>query len=113
MRQLPHFPLHIPDEPLFRRRIFLPSNSARREDELLPLDWCGNAATMESADAFLREDLKRSGAHSVRIETEDGGFIREYTAWDVVRERLGIDRALRLGEREIVQRLLPELPSLC
>jgi hypothetical protein len=103
MRQLPHYPPHIPDEPLFLRRIFLPPNSAPREDELVPLERRSKTVTMESADAFLREDLKRSGAHGVRIETEDGGFIREHTVW----------HALRIGEREHVQRLLPELPPLC
>lgn len=112
MRQLPHYPPHIPNEPLLLRRIFRPSNSAPREDELVPFERRSKTVTMESADAFLREDLKRSGAHGVRIETEDGGFIRERTVWHVMRERLGIERALRIGEREHVQRLLPELPPL-
>ena len=72
MRQLPHYPPHIPNEPLLLRRIFRPSNSAPREDELVPFERRSKTVTMESADAFLREDLKRSGAHGVRIETEDG-----------------------------------------
>lgn len=46
---------------------------------------------MDAADAMLREELTRSGAHSVRIETEDGGFIRGWTAWHVIRGGLGIE----------------------
>jgi hypothetical protein len=111
MRQLPHYPSDIPDEPLLLRRIFLPPNSAPPEDELIPLERRGTV-TMQSADAFLREDQKRSRAHCVRIETEDGGLIRKYDVKDVIRERLGIDRALRVGERGRIEQLLPELPPL-
>lgn len=111
MRKLPHFPPEIPDEPLYLRLIYLPPNSGPREDELVPLERSGNV-TIKAADAFLCAELKKSRAHGVRLETADGGFIREYTVWDVVRERLGIGRALRIGERERVQRLLPELPPL-
>ncbi|MGA8651859.1 MAG: hypothetical protein WB677_14785 [Xanthobacteraceae bacterium] len=67
--------------------------------------------TMAAADAFLRDDLTRSGAHGVRLETEDGGHIREHTVWNVVRERLGI-HVFRLGDRERAQVLIPELPRL-
>jgi hypothetical protein len=112
MRQLLHYPPRIPDEPLFLRRIYLPPNNAPRQDELVPLDWGDNTVTLESVDAFLREDLKISGAHGIRIETEDGGFVREHTVWHVVRERLGIERALLIGERERVQKLLPDLPPM-
>jgi hypothetical protein len=111
MRPLPHFPPEIPDEPLCLRRIYLPPNSGPRKDELVPLDWHGKAVTMHAADAFLREELTRSGAHGVRIETADGGFIHEHTVWDVVRERLGIE-ICRVGQRELAQLLLPQLPRL-
>jgi hypothetical protein len=87
MRQLPHFPSKIPDEPLNIRRIYLPPGNGPREDEVVKLDWCGRAMTMDDADAFLREELPRSGAHAVRIETKDGEFIRERTVWNTIRER--------------------------
>jgi hypothetical protein len=111
MRQLPHFSWEIPAEPLTLRRIYLLPNSGPREDEVVKLDWCGRAMTMGAADAMLREELTRSGAHGVRIETDDGGFIREWTAWDLIRERLGIE-SLQLGDKERIEHLIPELPRL-
>jgi hypothetical protein len=100
MRQIPHFPSEIPDEPLFLRRMNLPPDGGPRRDEFVPLDWMVTAAT---ADAFLRDDLKRSGAHGVRIETQDGGFIRALTVWDVGRAT----QTLALGA--IALRPWPEL----
>jgi len=76
MRQLPHFPPEIPDEPLVLRRIYVPPHSPRK-DEVVKSDWCGTAMTIAAAaDPMLRAELTRSGAHAVRLETEDGGFIR-------------------------------------
>lgn len=111
MRQLPHFPAEIPDEPLCLRRIFLPPDHGPRVDELVPLQRPDGALTSQGAAAILRKELTASRAHAVRIETEDGGIVRQRTVWDVVRERLGID-ICRIGQRELAQRLLPELPPL-
>ena len=112
MRQLPHFPSEIPDEALYLRRIYLPPDGGPREDEIVKLNWRGRAVTMENADAILREDLPRSGAHGACIETEDGGFIRARTVYDTIRECFGVQGGLRIGEKERAQLFLPELPRL-
>jgi len=111
MRQLPHFPSKIPNEPPNLRRTFLPPNSAPREDEVAQLEWRGAALSNAAVDKFLREELTRSQAHCVRLETKDGGIIRKWTVHDVVRERFGIE-TLRLGDKERIAELLPELPLL-
>jgi hypothetical protein len=95
MQPVRHFPTEIPEASLCLRRIYLPPNGGPREDELLPLDGRGKGVSIEAADAFLRSDLRTSGAHGVRSETEDGGFICEHTVWDVFRERLGVDTLRR------------------
>ena len=110
MRQLPHFPSEIFDEPLYLRRIYLPPDNGPREDEVEKLDWSGKAITVQAADAFLRQELPRSGAHGVRIETVDGGFIRERTVWNTLREH-GIE-ILHIGDRERAERSVPGLPRL-
>jgi hypothetical protein len=99
MRQLPHFPAEMPDEPLWLRRIFLPPGCAPRIDQLVPLDLHGQLITAQGADALLRNELTISRAHGIR------------TVWDVVQEQLGIER-FRIGEWELAQVLLPELPSV-
>ncbi|MGB6539114.1 MAG: hypothetical protein WBF58_24490 [Xanthobacteraceae bacterium] len=111
MRPLLHFPSEIPTEPLYLRRIYLPPNSGLRQDEVVKVDWCSRALTVAAAETMLREELTRSRAHAVRLETEDGGYIREWTAWHVVRERLGI-KQLKLGDKERIAILIPELPPL-
>jgi hypothetical protein len=111
MRQLPHFPPQIPHEPLFLRRIYLPPNGGPREDELLELDWNINRLTNAHADVILRDDLTNSRAHGVRLETKDGGIVRLWSVWHVIRERFGIEQ-LRCGDKERIAVLMPELPPL-
>jgi hypothetical protein len=107
MRQLPHYPLHIPHEPLVLRAIY----PYPREDELVQLDSNVYPLTNAHADVILREVLTSLRAHGVRLETEDGGIVRKWTAWDLIRERFGIEQ-LHLGDKERIAVLMPELPPL-
>ena len=81
----------------------------------VPLDWRGLGVSPATADTFLREARKVAGADGVRIETEDGGYIRAFYPAKIATQRPRCDIAISLsgcGSMAVAKRFRSEQPGM-